>query len=109
MFPAAKIALAARRTYPAARARAAAGELCAGTVDTWLLFNLTGGAVHATDFGNASRTQLFDIAAGAGTRSCCALFGVPPERPAEPHALRRALRRDLAAPAACRPACRSTP
>ena len=43
------------------RARAEAGELCAGTVDAWLVFNLTGGAVHATDATNASRTMLFDI------------------------------------------------
>ncbi|HEX2281334.1 MAG TPA: glycerol kinase GlpK [Thermomicrobiales bacterium] len=41
--------------------RADAGELLAGTVDSWLLWNLTGGAVHATDVSNASRTMLFDI------------------------------------------------
>jgi glycerol kinase len=43
------------------RRRADAGELLAGTVDSWLLWNLTGGAVHATDVSNASRTMLFDI------------------------------------------------
>src|SRR5688500_7904124 len=43
------------------RRRAEAGDLLAGTVDSWLLWNLTGGAVHATDFSNASRTMLFDI------------------------------------------------
>jgi glycerol kinase len=43
------------------RRRAEDGELLAGTVDSWLLWNLTGGAVHATDISNASRTMLFDI------------------------------------------------
>ena len=46
---------------PNLRRRAGAGELLAGTVDSWLLWNLTGGAVHATDASNASRTMLFDI------------------------------------------------
>lgn len=41
--------------------RAAAGDLCAGTVDSWLLWKLTGGAVHATDLSNASRTQLLNL------------------------------------------------
>ena len=45
--------------------RAAAGELCFGTVDSWLIFRLTGGAVHATDATNASRTMLYDIGKGA--------------------------------------------
>ncbi|MFN8591377.1 MAG: glycerol kinase GlpK [Thermomicrobiales bacterium] len=48
-------------TQPALRMRAAHGELCAGTVDSWLIWNLTGGGVHATDVSNASRTMLFDI------------------------------------------------
>lgn len=43
------------------RRRAAKGEILAGTIDTWLLWNLTGGAVHATDYSNASRTMLFNI------------------------------------------------
>jgi glycerol kinase len=46
---------------PDGAARASAGELCAGTVDSWLLWNLTGGAVHATDASNASRTQLLNL------------------------------------------------
>ncbi|MDP6402799.1 MAG: FGGY family carbohydrate kinase, partial [SAR202 cluster bacterium] len=41
--------------------RAEAGDLCAGTIDSWLLYRLTGGAVHATDVSNASRTMLFNI------------------------------------------------
>ena len=46
---------------PGARERAQAGEILFGTVDSWLLWKLTGGAVHATDVTNASRTMLFDI------------------------------------------------
>ncbi len=46
---------------PALRRRAEAGELAFGTVDTWLLWHLSGGAVHVTDYSNASRTMLFDI------------------------------------------------
>ena len=46
---------------PGARKRAEAGELLFGTVDTWLLWKLTGGKVHATDMTNASRTMLFNI------------------------------------------------
>ena len=48
---------------PDLRRRAESGELLAGTVDSWLLWNLTAGAVHATDVSNASRTMLFDIQA----------------------------------------------
>ena len=46
---------------PGARERASRGELLFGTIDTWLIWNLTGGAVHATDCSNASRTLLFNI------------------------------------------------
>jgi glycerol kinase len=46
---------------PGARERASRGELAFGTVDSWLVYKLTGGAVHATDVTNASRTMLFDI------------------------------------------------
>jgi glycerol kinase len=48
-------------TVPGARLAAARGELAFGTIDTWLLWKLTGGRVHATDVSNASRTMLFDI------------------------------------------------
>ncbi len=44
-----------------ARERAENGELCFGTIDTWLIWNLTGGLVHATDYSNASRTMIFNI------------------------------------------------
>ena len=60
-----------------ARARARAGALAFGTVDSWLLWNLTGGKVHATDVTNASRTMLFDIAKGDWDDELLALFGVP--------------------------------
>ncbi len=46
---------------PGARSKAENGELCFGTVDSWLLWNLTDGMVHATDYSNASRTMLYDI------------------------------------------------
>src|SRR4051812_18570937 len=49
---------------PGARARAEAGELAFGTVDSWLVWNLTGGRVHATDASNASRTMLFNLRTG---------------------------------------------
>ena len=49
---------------PGARAAAEAGKLAFGTVDTWLIWQLTGGAVHATDVTNASRTMLFNIHTG---------------------------------------------
>ena len=60
-----------------ARARAEAGELIAGTIDTWLLWKLTNGAVHATDATNASRTLLFDIREQSWSDELCALFAVP--------------------------------
>lgn len=50
---------------PGARARAEAGELCFGTVDSWLAWRLTGGKAHVTDATNASRTLLYDLHAGA--------------------------------------------
>ena len=62
---------------PGARARAERGELAFGTVDTWLLWKLTGGGVHATDATNASRTQLYNIATGDWDDTLLALFRVP--------------------------------
>jgi glycerol kinase len=60
-----------------ARTRAEAGELCIGTVDSWVLWNLTGGAVHACDYSNASRTQLFNLQDLRWDEELLALFGVP--------------------------------
>jgi glycerol kinase len=62
---------------PGARARAEAGELALGTVDSFLLWRLTGGEVHATDASNASRTALFDIHRGDWDDDLLALFAVP--------------------------------
>jgi len=62
---------------PGARARAEAGELAFGTVDSYLLWRMTGGAVHATDATNASRTALFDIHRGEWDSDLCRLFRVP--------------------------------
>jgi len=61
-----------------ARARAEAGELAFGTVDSFLLWRLTGGRVHATDATNAARTLLCDIRTGAWDDGLCRLFRVPP-------------------------------
>jgi glycerol kinase len=60
-----------------ARAKAERGELAFGTVDTFLLWRLTGGKVHATDLTNASRTLLCDIEKGAWDDDLLKLFGVP--------------------------------
>jgi glycerol kinase len=62
---------------PGARERAAGGELAFGTVDSWLVWNLTGGAAHVTDVTNASRTLLYDINAGQWDDELLDLFGVP--------------------------------
>ena len=62
---------------PGARAAAEAGELAFGTVDSWLIWQLTGGAVHATDVTNASRTMLFNIHTGAWDKELLELFDVP--------------------------------
>lgn len=64
-------------TVPGARARAQAGELAFGTVDSWLIWNLTGGRVHATDATNAARTMLYDIHTGAWCDGLCQLLDVP--------------------------------
>ena len=60
-----------------ARARAERGELACGTIDSFLLWRLTGGAVHATDATNASRTSLFDIHTQCWDAELCRLFRVP--------------------------------
>ena len=62
---------------PDARLRAERGELAFGTVDTWLTWKLSGGALHITDASNASRTLLYDIHANRWDEELLALFGVP--------------------------------
>jgi len=62
---------------PGLQKRAEAGDVCAGTVDSWLIWNLTGGAVHRCDMTNASRTQLFDIHRQQWDPELVSLFCVP--------------------------------
>ena len=64
-------------TVPGARDRAAKGELAAGTIDSFLLWRLTGGRVHATDWTNAGRTMLYDIHARAWDAALLRLFDIP--------------------------------
>ena len=62
---------------PGARKRAEAGELAFGTIDSWLVWNLTGGERHLTDAGNASRTLLFNIHTGTWDPELLALLRIP--------------------------------
>lgn len=75
-FSASKIAWILRNV-PGAREKAEAGNLLFGTVDTWLIWNLTRGAVHATDYTNASRTMLFDIHRLSWDEEIMERFGIP--------------------------------
>jgi glycerol kinase len=76
LFPASKVQWLLENR-PDVSKLAEAGDLCLGTVDSWLVWNLTGGKRYVTDFSNASRTQLFDLAKGAWDPDLLALFGVP--------------------------------
>ncbi len=67
------------RNVAGARQRAERGELAFGTVDSWLVWQLTGGRSHVTDATNASRTLLYDIAAGDWDDELLALFEIPRE------------------------------
>ena len=62
---------------PGAKAKARRGELAFGTVDTWLVWNLTGGRVHVTDPSNASRTMLYNLRTGDWDDELLKLFGIP--------------------------------
>src|SRR5581483_6784123 len=62
---------------PGAKARAAAGALAFGTVDSWLIWNLTRGAAHVTDVSNVSRTMLFNIHTLDWDEELLRLFDVP--------------------------------
>lgn len=62
---------------PEARERAERGELAFGTIDTWLIWKLTGGKVHATDYSNASRTMIYNIKELKWDEELCSLFGIP--------------------------------
>jgi len=65
------------QNIPGAKARAARGELAFGTVDAWLVWNLTGGRVHVTDVSNASRTMLFNLKTCDWDDDLLTLFGIP--------------------------------
>jgi len=60
-----------------ARAMAERGELCFGTIDTWLIYKLTDGRVHATDYSNASRTMLFNITELSWDKDLLSIFEIP--------------------------------
>ena len=62
---------------PGAKERALGGELCFGTMDTWTIWQLTGGKVHKTDASNASRTQLYNINTMEWDEDLCGLYGIP--------------------------------
>jgi glycerol kinase len=61
-----------------AQERAEAGELCFGTIDSWLIWNLTGGDLHATDASNASRTLFYDIKKGEWDEELLGILNIPP-------------------------------
>lgn len=81
-FPASKIAWILENVDGAKEA-ADKGEICHGTVDSWLVYKLTGGKVYKTDYSNASRTQLFNIVDLKWDEYVCGLFGINPENMAE--------------------------
>jgi glycerol kinase len=61
------------------RAQAESGKACFGTIDSWLVFRLTGGAAHVTDASNASRTLLYDLKGHGWSEDMLDLFGIPPQ------------------------------
>ncbi|MCD8023166.1 MAG: glycerol kinase [Lachnospiraceae bacterium] len=81
-FSAAKLAWILENTE-GAKKKAARHELCMGTIDTWLLFKMTGGKAYKTDYSNASRTQLFNIFDLKWDEEICGLFGIDPNDLAE--------------------------
>lgn len=75
-FSAAKIAWVLQNVS-GAKEKAQAGELCCGTIDSWLVYKLTGGKAFCTDYSNASRTQMFNISTLSWDEEVCRLFGIP--------------------------------
>lgn len=75
-FPAAKMSWILKNHEEAGKL-AKAGQLMAGTVDSWLLYKLTGGKEHKTDYSNASRTQLFNLHTLSWDANICGMFGIP--------------------------------
>lgn len=83
LFPAGKLSWVLQNV-PAAAQLYTQGRLCAGTVDSWLLWNLTGGAAFATDHSNASRTQLFDTRSLTFSPALGTIFAAPVDCLPEP-------------------------
>lgn len=75
-FSAAKIAWILRNV-PDAREKAARGKLCCGTIDSWLIYKLTGKREFRTDYSNASRTQMFHVGELKWDEKVCGIFGIP--------------------------------
>lgn len=75
-FSAAKIAWVLQNVEGAAE-KASKGELCCGTIDSWLVYKLTGGKEFRTDYSNASRTQMFNITSLSWDEEVCGLFKIP--------------------------------
>lgn len=75
-FSAAKIAWVLRNVE-GAQEKADRGELCCGTIDSWLVYKLTGGREFRTDYSNASRTQMFNIRTLQWDEEVCRLFSIP--------------------------------
>lgn len=75
-FSAAKLAWIMENVKEA-KTLAQEGDICCGTVDSWLVYKLTGGKEFRTDYSNASRTQLFDICNLSWDKELCKLFGIP--------------------------------
>ena len=81
-FPASKIAWLLENVE-GAREKADRGEICHGTIDSWLVYKLTGGKSYKTDCSNASRTQLFNIFEFKWDEEICAWFGIDPANMAQ--------------------------
>lgn len=81
-FPASKIAWILENVE-GAKEKADKGQICHGTIDSWLIYKLTGGKEYKTDYSNASRTQLFNIFDLKWDEEICGLFGIDPANMAE--------------------------
>ena len=104
MFSAPKIGWLLRRSGAAS---ANPGDVCAGTVDSWLVWRLTGGRRHVIEAGNASRTLLYDVVDLAWSQALLTLFGVPAAVLPAGSAVRRRLRVDPELPGLTATASRS--
>ena len=87
-FPASKIAWLLENEA-GAKAAAERHEICHGTIDSWLVYKLTGGKEYRTDYSNASRTQLFNIFDLKWDEEICGLFGIDPANIPTPASAKR--------------------